>query len=71
MTESDMPMDVMQLIELLLPYAVPYVDNITDQTKPRLEYMGITAETNSRRYFVTGVRTNEFGNPVIIIEFND
>jgi hypothetical protein len=31
----------------------------------------VTAQTSHRQYLVTGVRTDEFGDPIIEIEFID
>lgn len=63
-------LDVNQLITLLLPFTVPFLDDITDPTQPaRLVYRSPTAETNHRQYVITGVRTNNEGDPVIMIEF--
>lgn len=40
---------------------------VWDGEEPR----GITAETYSRRYLVVGLRTDDMGDPVIEIEFDD
>jgi hypothetical protein len=63
-------LDVFELIELLLPFTVPVVDD-TDPNNPVLSYRVPTAETNHRQYSITGVRANNEGDPVIIINFID
>lgn len=66
--ETDLP-DVMQLIEMLLPFVIPLIDNITDPEHPKLSYRLPQAETQHRQYNITGVRANENGDPVITISF--
>ena len=64
-------MDVHELIEALLPFTIPIVDNTNPDKPPRLSYLVPTAETDHRRYTIKGVRASSEGDPVIMIEFVD